>query len=190
MHWNAAMYAFALLVPAGAVAYFAIRIRRGKSDPHVQVKEFDFRPSIGFARQDGWQSVALLLENEADVLVWTEEIEIALTDLVATRQASDPSCHEVLKVRQNVPPHDLLPMSLVETIYQAAGRPQRKYSCVLSSVVRYRVGEKWFEEPMRSYRLKMKGFKVANIRQERKIAYSFQPWNKPQDRQMANSGLR
>ncbi len=175
MYWTTAMYAFALLASAGAVAYFAMRFRRGKSDPRVRVKEFDFRPSIGFARQDGWKSVALLLKNEADVPVWAEEIEIGLTGLVATRQASEPSCHEVLKIRQNVRPHDLLPLSLVETIYQAAGRPQRRYSCVLSSIVRYRVGEKWFEEPMQSYQLKMKGLTVANIRHERKITYSFQP---------------
>ncbi|HVA94645.1 MAG TPA: hypothetical protein VNI36_07040 [Candidatus Dormibacteraeota bacterium] len=190
MQWTIAIYAFALLSLTCAIVYFAVQSRRGRGDSRKPEKEFDFCPSIGFARQDGWQSVALLLDNKTDVIVWTEEIEMVLTDLVATRQASDPSVREVLKIRQHVRPHDLLPISLVETIYQAAGRPQRNYSCVLSSIVRYRVGEKWFEEPMRSYRLKMMGLKVANIRRENKVSYPFEPWDKPKDLHTANIGSK
>jgi hypothetical protein len=69
-----------------------------------------------------------------------------------------------------VGPRDLLPISLVETIYNAAGRPQRNYSFVLSSVVRFRVGEKWFEEQLPAYRIKMLGLTVGGLRRERKSA--------------------
>ena len=120
-------------------------------------------PKIGFSRLDGWKSVALLLDNKSDAAVWTEEIEIALTGLVANQQASDATCHEIQKVHQTVRGRDLLPVSLVETIYRAAGKPQRKYSCVMSSIVRYRVGEKWYEEPMKAYQLRMIGLTVAGI---------------------------
>ena len=181
MDWLIPILVFVLLVLTGALVYFSLRIRRGKKHPAVQGKNFDFRPSIGFARQDGWKSVALLLENESDVHVWTEEIEFALNDLIANQQASEASCHEILKIHQTVSPNDMLPISLVETIYQAAGRPQRKYSCILSSIVRYRAGEKWFEEPMQTYRLKMIGLTVADIRREHKTVHQFKPRDQSQD---------
>jgi hypothetical protein len=173
--------ALILLLLSGAVVYFALRFWRGKAGSGKRRNGVDFRPSIGFARQDGFESVALLLMNKSRVHVWTEEIEIALTELRANQQTSEASCHEIHKIRQDVSPHDLLPISLVETIYMAAGKPQRKYSCVLSSLVRYRVGENWFEEPLPAYRMKMVGLTVAGIRRERKPTYDIKTQGKPQD---------
>jgi hypothetical protein len=170
-----------LILLAGVLANFALRIRRGKARPGKHRNGVDFRPSIGFARQDGYKSVALLLMNKSRAPVWTEEIEIALTELSADQQTSEASCREIHKIHQTVSPNDMLPISLVETIYLAAGKPQRKYSCVLSSVVRYRVGEKWFEEPMTAYRLRMTGLTVAGIRRERKSAYDFKTQQISQD---------
>jgi len=170
-----------LLLLTGTLGYFALRAWRGKASSRKRRDGVDFRPSIGFARQDGFKSVAVLLTNKSRTRVWTEEIEIVLTGLQAEEQTSEGTCHEIHKIRQNVGPHDLLPISLVEAIYMAAGKPQRKYSCVLSSVVRYRVGEKWFGEPMPSYSLKMIGLTVAGIHRERKPAYVFKPQDKPHD---------
>src|SRR5580704_1266138 len=132
-----AIRALVLLLLVGGLIYFALRIWRGRRRAGPEDKDADFRPSIGFTRQDGWQSVALLLENKSDTHVWTEEIEIGLTDLVADHQTSEASCQEIQKIHQTVQARDTLPISLVELIYNAAGRPQRKYSCVLSSIVRF-----------------------------------------------------
>lgn len=181
LYWLTSTRALILLLPAGAFVYVALRIRRSMSGRGKQRSDVDFRPSIGFARQDGFKSVALLLTNKSRTHVWTEEIEIALTELSANQQTSEATCHEIHKILQTVSPQDLLPISLVETIYTAAGRPQRKYSCVMSSMVRYRVGEKWFEEPMPAFRLRMIGLTVAGIRRERKAAYVFKTQDKPQD---------
>jgi hypothetical protein len=181
LDWLNPIRASILLLLTGALAYMVLRIWRGKANSGKRRDGVDFYPSIGFALQDGFKSVALLLANKSRAQVWTEEIEIALTDLTANQQTSEATCHEIHKVRQTVSPRDLLPISLVEAIYTAAGRPQRKYSCILSSVVRYRVGERWFEEPMRAYRLRMIGLTVAGIRRERKSAYVFKPQDKPQD---------
>jgi hypothetical protein len=170
-----------LLFLAGTPGYFAARAWRRKAGSRKRNDGVDFRPSIGFARQDGFKSVALLLTNKSRTRVWTEEIEIALTGLQAEEQTSEATCREIHKIRQNVGPHDLLPISLVEVIYTAAGKPQRKYSCVLSSVVRYRVGEKWIEEAMPSYSLNMIGLTVAGIHRERKPAYEFKAQDKAQD---------
>jgi hypothetical protein len=179
--WLTPIRAAILLLLSGAVVYFVLRIWHGKTGARKRRKEVDFRPSIGFARQDGFKSVALLLMNKSHIHVWTEEIEIALTELSANQQTSEATCREIHKIRQTVSPNDMLPISLVETIYMAAGKPQRKYSCVMSSVVRYRAGEKWFEEPMIAYRLRMIGLTVAGIRRERKATFDFKTPGRPQD---------
>ena len=145
----------------------------------------DFRPSIGFTRLDGWASLALLLENKSEGNVWTEEIEVVLSELLANDQTSEASLREIQKIRQTVRPRDMLPVSLVETIYLAAGKPQRKYSCVMSSVVRYRSGEEWFEKEMQPYRLKMAGLTVVSNHRERWEKSGLKPQVKPQEPQIA-----
>lgn len=163
-----------------AMGYVALRFWRHRRELAIGETGVDFRPKIGFTRLDGWSSLALLLENRSDTKVWTEEVEIALTDLVATDQTSQATCHEIQKIRQAVPSHDMLPVSLVEAIYKAAGNPQRKYSCVISSVVRYRIGEEWFEKPMQPYRLKMAGLTVRGNRRESWAKSEFKP-HKPRN---------
>ena len=178
MTWFIAFRFFLVLLFIGALAYFALRIWRRKRDLPKNNIGIDFRPSIGFTRLDGWASLALLLENKSDGNVWTEEIEIVLTDLIANDQTSEASCHEIQKIRQVVRPLDMLPISLVETIYKAAGKPQRKYSCVMSAIVRYRAGEGWFEKPMQPYRLKMAGLTVVSNRREGWTKSEFKPQDK------------
>ena len=173
-----------------ALAYFVFRSRSGRRDSWRDKTGIDFRPTIGFARQDGFQSVALLLDNNSDEFVWIEEIEIALTELNAEQQTSEATCRETHKVRQSVHPHDMLPISLVGAIYKAAGGPQRTYSCSMFSMVRYRVGEKWFEEPMKSYRLKMTGLTVSNLRPAGTAAFQFASKNMSEELQTANTTPR
>jgi hypothetical protein len=72
----------------------------------------------------------------------------------------------------------VLPISLSQVIYKAAGDPQRKYSCVLSSVLRYRIGEEQFEKQMENYRLQMLGLTASSIQRERKPVPPFQPLEK------------
>jgi hypothetical protein len=110
---------------------------------------------------------ALLLTNDSSAFVWVEEIEIFLADLKAQEQVTEPSCSGTLKIRQAIPAHDLLPISLAACMYKAAGEPQRHYSCVLSSTVRYRIDEEWFEKELEVYRIRMIGLMAASVRRER-----------------------
>ncbi len=178
--WPFSIRTAILLLLAGAIVYLLLRIGRSRANSGKRRSGVDFRSTIGFAMQDGYKSVALLLTNKSRAPVWTEEIEIALTELTANQQTAEATCHETHKIRQTVGSQDLLPISLVETIYLAAGKPQRKYSCIMSSMVRYRAGEKWFEETMPAYRLRMIGLTVAGIRRERKCMYVFKPQEKLQ----------
>ena len=162
------MRASILLVLAILFGYAALRVWRQKNRRNAKDKNRGFRPGIGFTRLDGMASVSLLLENESDRNVWAEEIEIFLSGLSAEQQTAEPSFRGIQKIRQTVQSGDMLPISLCEAIYKAAGEPQRKYTFAMSSVLRYRIGEVWFEKNLQNYRLRMIGLTVSSIHRERK----------------------
>jgi hypothetical protein len=164
-----------------AFGYAALRFWRGRhsSDPTDQSN--GFRARIGFTRLDGMESLSLLLANGTRKYVWAEEIEIFLSSLTAEEQTAEPSFHEIQKIRQMIAAGDTLPISLSQVIYKAAGDPQRKYSCVLSSILRYRVDEETSEIKMENYRLQMLGLTASGISRERKPVQSFLPREKSSD---------
>lgn len=162
------LLAILLIIFVIALAYTAVRMRRRKKDAEHSDIHFGFRPRIGFSRLDSMESLSLLLENGFHKYIWAEEIQISLTDLVANNQTAEPTLHGTKKILQMVAPRDTLPISLAETIYKAAGEPQRKHSSLLSSVLRYRVGEQWFEKQLDIYRIEMMGLTASDARRERK----------------------
>jgi hypothetical protein len=167
------MRAAFFLVLAIALGYGVVRAWRRKSGTVAKDKKNGFRPKIGFTRLDGMVSLSILLENESTENVWAEEIEIFLSSLRAEEQATEPSLHGIQKIRQMVRSGDMLPISLCELIYKAAGNPQRKYTCVISSVLRYRIGEEWLKKNMENYRLRMAGLTISSIHRERKHVSPF-----------------
>jgi len=165
-----ALRVFLILMSAGTLTYYIFLSWRRKSIQQAGNTGVDFRPAIGFTPLGGCKSLAVLLLNKSIGNVWAEEIEVMLTELRADDQTSEASCREVLKIRQTIRPPDMLPVSLMEIIYKAAGGPQRRYSCVMSSIVRYRAGEEWFEKPMPPYKLNLAGLTVVSSQRQR--------WNK------------
>jgi hypothetical protein len=162
-----------LLTFAFGLGYFALRTWRKRNSANLRDKRDGFRPGIGFTRLDGMASLSLLLDNRSKNYVWAEEIEIFLTDLVANDQTTDATFRQTQKIRQMVRRGDMLPISLCEAIYKAAGDPQRKYSCVMSSVLRYKIGEEKFEMKMDNFRVNMMGLTAASVHRERKLVPSF-----------------
>lgn len=156
-----------VLVVAAGLAYWLLQIRRRRSGRAASDIRDGFRPSIGFTTLDGMASLALLLSNKSKAFIWMEEIEIFLADLDADEQVGEASCHEILKIHQMVGPSDMLTISLAEVIYKAAGEPQRSYSGLLSSVLRYRISEEWFETVMEDYKIHMIGLIAAKARRVR-----------------------
>ena len=175
-----AMHTIYLLVVSIVLVYVALRFRRSVKNPDPRDAFPGFRPCIGFTALDGMQSISLLLENETAKHVWAEEIEISLGDLTANDQTDEPSCREVLRIRQMVGEGDTLPISLVGVIYKAAGGPQREYSCTLSAVLRFRVGERWFAQNLEDHRIRMIGLTASGVRRERKRTSQFRPHQEPQ----------
>jgi len=178
------------LALAIAFCYFALRRWGGGSGTDSLDRSSGFRPCIGFTRLDGMKSLSLLLPNETQTHVWAEEIEIFLTELVADDQTADPSFHGTQKIRQMIPPGDLLPISLAEVIYKAAGDPQRKHSSILSSVVRYRIGEKWFEKNLETYRIQMNGLTASGVQKVRRSAQLSQTHSESVDTPVMAGKLR
>jgi hypothetical protein len=169
-----------VLVASIALVYAALRFRRSAKDAEPPDGFPGFHPQIGFTALDGMQAISLLLENESAADVWAEEIEISLGDLAANNQTAEASCREILKIRQMVSAGDVLPISLAGVIYKAAGGPQREYSCSLSSVLRFRVDETWFERSLENHRIRMLGLTVTDVRRERKRTPQFPPHQEPQ----------
>jgi hypothetical protein len=157
-----------ILSIAVALGYLALRFWRWRNGQDSTGKGKGFRPRIGFTRLDGMASLSLLLANGSGDDIWVEEIEIYLSDLVANDQTVEPTFHEIQKIRQVVGPRDTLPISLAHVIYKAAGNPQRRYSYIFSSLLRYRIGEEWSERVMENYRIRMAGLIAIGINRERK----------------------
>jgi len=158
-----AISAVSALIVAIALGYAGLRIWREKNGGNSTDPGSRFRPHIGFTHLDGMESLSLLLANDAKEPVWTEQIEVFLSGLKADQQTAEATCHEIQKIRQTVGGGDMLPISLAQVIYNAAGNPQRKYSCLLASVVQYRIGGENFEKAMDSYRIEMIGLKASKI---------------------------
>jgi hypothetical protein len=176
-------YVIYALIFSVAFIYLAWRFRRSLKSPDWEARVPGFRPRVGFSILDGMQSVSLLLENESGDRIWVEEIEVCLADLQANNQAGEASCREALPIRQIVESRDTLPISLAGVLYKAAGEPQREYSCALSSVLRFRVNESWFERSLEDYRVSMVGLTAAGLRRERKRTPSApeEPLRAPQE---------
>jgi len=173
-----------------ALGYAVFRIWRLRNAPDPADRSKGFRPRIGFTRLDGMTSLALLLSNNSDEDVWVEELEIFLTQLEALDQAAEPSCQGIQKIRQMVRADDMLPISLSEAIYKAAGDPQRSYSCMLSAVLRFRIGTDSFEKNMGSYRIQMLGLTASNVHRERKAVRAIRTPNEPPDIPAIAAGLK
>ncbi len=174
------MSTIVLLTVAIAMSYTALRYRRRRAAPDPKERDTGFHPGIGFTLLDGGEALSLLLDNTSETPVWTEEVEIFLTNLVADAQTAEPTFNRIQKIRQTVAPGDLLPISLSEAIYRAAGEPQRKHSSILSSVVRFRIGQENFEKTLETYRIQMNGLTASRVSRERRSVLAFPAQEKPQ----------
>jgi hypothetical protein len=172
---------FSLLVLAVALVYFTLRAWRERDRTDSTDKSRGFRPRIGFTRLDGMASLSLLLINKSSEYVWAEEVEIFLSGLIADQQTAEASGHEIQKIRQMVRPGDTLPISLAEVIYKAAGDPQRKYSCILSSVLHYRIDEDWSDKRLENYKIRMIGLTASGVQRARQPVPPFQNLGKTRD---------
>lgn len=138
-----------------------------KSNTPPQAIQNDFAPRLAISHSDGWDSLDLQLVNRSNVTLWVEEATVLLTNLEADLQGSLATGNEKHKIRQPVGAHFTLSMSLAGIVYEAAGRPQGPYACLILPNVRYRTGDMWVEKALGTYRLRMVALSVMGLRRMR-----------------------
>jgi hypothetical protein len=141
--------------------------------------EIDFAPKLRIIRDNGWVSLELLLANRSKVTVWVEEARVVLSELDANWQTSIATGQAKHEIRQHVPPDDGLAMSLASAIYNAAGRPQGPYSCLVFTDVLCRVGDEWFSKALDTCRVEMAALTVIRLRRSRWYGKKARPSSHP-----------
>ena len=126
-----------------------------------------FAPKLRITREDGWQYLELQLVNHSSWTVWVEEASVGLADLDANLQTEVPSGQARHEILQNVSPNEALSVSLAGAIYDAAGRPQGQYSCLVHIHVRYRVFGEWRDAELETCRVEMEALSVFGLRSGR-----------------------
>jgi hypothetical protein len=129
--------------------------------------ENDFAPKLRINRYDDRVILELLLVNGSSVTAWVEEAKVVLTDLEVIWQTSIPTGQARREIRQNVRANETLALDLARAIYYAAGRPQGTYSCLVCIDVRYRIGDKWFNKTLETYKMEMFGLNARGLRRSR-----------------------
>jgi hypothetical protein len=116
---------------------------------------YDIEPELEITRKNGWALLDLILLNRSNLPIWVEKATFALADLDADFQGAAASGEGLLLIRETVRPGGMLRISLIETVYNAAGKPQGEYSFLISGVVHYRAQYSWFEITLQTYRVRM-----------------------------------
>lgn len=135
-----------------------LRLLRGGSAPSLDHDNHLVNTKLGLALsfdQDSG-SLNLVLANESRVEIWAEEATVDLIDVETDGETYSPA-QATLRIREPIAPSETLHISLIDTVYNAAGRPQGVYSCSLATVLRYRTGgaDEQFEQALPPYRAKM-----------------------------------
>jgi hypothetical protein len=146
-----------------------------KTKPEPADSQTDFSALLRIFRQDGWVYLELLLINRSEVTVWVEKATIVLSELKANWQTTTSSGQAKHDILQNIGPDDTLRVSFVRALYDAAGRPQGKYSCLVSIKVRYRMGDEWFNQKLDTYRVEMAALTAFSLRREERAKNGLRP---------------
>jgi hypothetical protein len=137
---------------------------RQKNKAESKSAQIKFAPKLSVTRDHGWRTLQLLLVNRSSWTVWVEEATVALTDLDANSQTVIASWQARQQILQNVSSYDSLSVSLARAIYDAAGRPQGPYSCLVITNVRYRVFDEWCDAKLETCRVVMAAITVVGLR--------------------------
>jgi hypothetical protein len=136
---------------------------RRKSKANSKAAQIKFAPQLAVTHDDGWTYLELQLVNRSSWTVWVEETSIVLADLNASMQTERPTGQGKHQIFQNVGPNETLSLCLARTIYDAAGRPQGPYSCLVLTNVRYHVFDEWCNVQLHTYRVEMAALSVVDL---------------------------
>jgi len=140
---------------------------RRKNKPESKFAQIKFASKLEITRESGWVYLELQLVNRSSWAVWVQEANVVLIDLRAEWQTADSCAQARYEILQNVGPNDTLSVSLARTIYDAAGRPQGPYSCLVGTTVRYLVLDEWCNAKLDTCRVEMAALTVIGLQSAR-----------------------
>ncbi len=140
---------------------------RQKDKADSKSAQIKFAPKLRITREGGWQYLELQLVNRSSWAVWVEEASVVLADLVADFQTVVPPEQTKHVILQNVNPNETFSVSFAGAIYDAAGRPQGQYTCLVLIDVCYRVFDEWCSVKLETYRVEMEALSVFGLRSAR-----------------------
>ena len=140
---------------------------RKKNRAESKAGQIKFEPQLTITREDGWKYLELLLVNRSCWQVWVEEASVVLADLDADLQAVVPTGQARHQILQNIGPNEKLSVRLAKAIYDAAGRPQGSYSCLVLPNVRYHVLNDWCSVQLETCRVEMAALSVIDLHSAR-----------------------
>jgi hypothetical protein len=149
---------FAVMVlSAGLAVWLALGFwqRRNAPTSSSAGPEISVKAELACTRVRGWTFFNLVLANHSRMRVAIVDATFVMTDLLAEFQASPPARQATLKIRRIVKPGEAAPLSVIESFYSAAGKPQGSYSFVVAATIRYRVHGDLFEQALPLYGVKM-----------------------------------
>lgn len=124
----------------------------------------DIIPRLEISHNGGSSSLTLTLPNHSDFRVWADEAAFTLTELDSAVERSDTTVTAEHPIRQPIEPHESLELSLTQAVYEAVGRPQGNYSCIIFATIRFRSGDHQFERTAQQRRLQMQGLVPISLR--------------------------
>src|SRR5260370_6945265 len=135
--------AWAILIPCILLlGMTAIIIRqRFKNSREFTPVKIKVQPAIRATQFNGWVSLELEAANQSNSTIWLEEAKFLISDLHANFQTALPINQKTYPIRQAIPPHESLSLSIGPTLYEAAGSPQGYYSFRFIGNVHYRIGQ-------------------------------------------------
>jgi hypothetical protein len=149
MDSSAIVLILSLILGAVVVAYLVAKALRRRSGGT------GMRPSLELTAQEGWSLLNLVLANHEESKVWVERAAFVFTDLDAEMQGVHPTGHGAVEIREFIRSHEALRTSLIEAVYNAAGKPQGAYAFRFLGAVRYRIDDKWIEVETPAYQVDM-----------------------------------
>jgi hypothetical protein len=140
---------------------------RRKGRDETKAAQIKFQPQVEIVRQDGWEDLSLSLVNRSSFTVWVEHASISLADLTAKHQTATPIGRFEQQILQYVGAKETLCVSLANAVYDAAGRPQGPYTCLLLASVRYWVFDEWCDARAATCRIGMAAINVTDLQAAR-----------------------
>ena len=143
------------------------RIRNGREFTPVKIK---VQPAIRATQFNGWVSLELEAANQSNATIWLEEAKFLISDLHANFQTALPINQKTYPIRQAIPPHESLSLSIGPTLYEAAGSPQGYYSFRFIGNVHYRIDQRMAAEKIPRHWIEMAALSVLRFKQVRTTA--------------------